>query len=65
MAIDPAKVAAALSDRKDSQAAGPRSLSDLARACGVSLSSLHQALGGKRAMPAATEAAIRAALPEL
>lgn len=65
MTLDPAKVAAALNARKEAQAAGPRSLSDLARACGVSLSSLHQALGGKRAMPAATEAAIRASLPEM
>lgn len=60
-----ASIRAAIAARKAAQSAGPRTLADLARACGVSLSSLHQALAGRRAMPPATEAAIRAALPEL
>lgn len=60
-----AQVRAALASREEEQAAGPRSIAGLARACGVSLSSLHQALDGKRPMPATMRAAIMGALPEL
>lgn len=56
---------AALAERKRTYAAGPRTVSELARFIGVSQSSLHQALTGVRPMPATMTAAILAALPEL
>ena len=62
---DLATVKAALAARRKAQAQGPRSISDLASALGVRLSTLHLQLNGRRPMPAETVAAIRRALPEI
>lgn len=59
------QVQAALDARKASQANGPRTMADLARAIGANRGNMHNFLTGAKPMPAATEAAIRAALPEL
>jgi hypothetical protein len=59
------QVAAALRARLESMAHGPRTLADLARAIGIRPDSMRHGLSGARQIPPATEALIRAALPEL
>lgn len=59
------QVRAALDARKAAQASGPRTMRDLARATGCDPGNLHHFLRGTKPLPAATEQAIRAALPEL
>lgn len=60
-----AAIVAALDARRQALRDGPRTLSDLARACGYAQPTLHKAVTGARPFPARLEAAIRAALPEL
>ena len=57
------RVQAALDAARETQAAGPRSMADLARATGIAAPTLVQALSGKRALGAHIRAAICAALP--
>ena len=57
------KVQAALDAALKSQAAGPRTMADLARHTGIAAPTLVQALSGKRALGAHIRAAICAALP--
>ena len=58
-------IRAALKARKAAQSTGPRSLTDLAHAIGYALPSLHQAIAGRRHMPADMLAGILRELPEL
>lgn len=60
-----ARVAAALDARKSAQAAGPRTVADLARILGVERSDLRKRLAGERPMPPEMAARIREILPEI
>ena len=60
-----AAVLAALKVRNDGQTAGPRNCAQLARACKVQRAHIAGWFDGSRPIPAKSEAAIRAALPEM
>lgn len=60
-----AAVVAALAARKAALREGPRSMSDLCAVADLDPGTVKNALAGRRSLPTATEAAIRAALPEL
>lgn len=58
-------VVAALNARKSQFREGPRTVADLCAVADLDPGAVKNALAGRRSLPAATEAAIRAALPEL
>jgi hypothetical protein len=60
-----AAVSAALNTRKAAMREGPRTVADLCKVADLDPGAVKNALAGRRSLPAATEAAIRAALPEL
>lgn len=60
-----AAVVAALDARKAALREGPRTVADLCAMANLDPGAVRNALSGRRSLPAATEAAIRAALPEL